>query len=374
MFGWGERAAALAALENDNRQLTAELASAKQRLAAAETTSAALQQQLAALAQQQQLTVQLLAQMTAFGQSLQASQNTFAKLANRLMAEREVAARAAVSSASTRTAVDRIAANLGNLSSESGQKAEAMAGLSQRTNEIGNIVQIIRGIADQTNLLALNAAIEAARAGDQGRGFAVVADEVRKLAHNTASATGDITQLVSTIQSESEQVRQGIVALAEAGARYSSEGSESAEQMGGMLTLSKSMEQTIALSALRSFIELAKVDHLVFKFEVYQVLFEQSHKAADAFARHTSCRLGKWYYEGEGRECFSQLPGYRDLEQPHMQVHEQAHRALHAKQTQQTGQVVEAVRRMEAASLEVLRALEKMADSAENDQSLLCQR
>ncbi|WP_433944583.1 methyl-accepting chemotaxis protein [Paenibacillus sp. SN-8-1] len=83
--------------------------------------------------------------------------------------------------------------------------AEVVNSLSEKSSEIGLIVQLITQIAGQTNLLALNASIEAARAGEQGKGFAVVAGEVRKLAEQTTEAAAQIRDLILEVQSEAER-------------------------------------------------------------------------------------------------------------------------------------------------------------------------
>ena len=115
-----------------------------------------------------------------------------------------------------------------SIADELQQVALGIGALSAQSEEIGSIVDAIRGIAEQTNLLALNAAIEAARAGEQGRGFAVVADEVRNLARRTSQATVAISdvvgknrelarQAVTSMQSSTLKAEQGVKLANQAG-------------------------------------------------------------------------------------------------------------------------------------------------------------
>lgn len=97
-----------------------------------------------------------------------------------------------------------------SIADELQQVALGIGALSAQSEEIGSIVDAIRGIAEQTNLLALNAAIEAARAGEQGRGFAVVADEVRNLARRTSQATVAISDVVGKNR---ELARQAVISM-----------------------------------------------------------------------------------------------------------------------------------------------------------------
>lgn len=112
---------------------------------------------------------------------------------------------------------------------DSVQTAEAVSQLGDQSKQIGQIVDVIQGIANQTNLLALNAAIEAARAGEQGKGFAVVAEEVRKLAEQSALSTTEIANFISNIQ----RVTEHVVEVIENGKAEVSGGVEAVNLAGG---------------------------------------------------------------------------------------------------------------------------------------------
>ncbi|KJZ11516.1 chemotaxis protein [Marinomonas sp. S3726] len=109
-------------------------------------------------------------------------------------------------SAQAKNQVTKTIDTIASLSSELGNAKASIQTVDSKSQEIGAILEVIRGIADQTNLLALNAAIEAARAGDQGRGFSVVADEVRQLAQKTQLSTSDIENMINLLQEDVKQV------------------------------------------------------------------------------------------------------------------------------------------------------------------------
>jgi len=122
------------------------------------------------------------------------------------------------------TAIEEMSVSLNEVSKSSGQAAsvagkaaksatytaETVNNLGKSAQEIGKVVELIKGIAAQTNLLALNATIEAASAGDAGKGFAVVANEVKELAKQTASATEDIRAQVEDMQDNTQQAVKAI--------------------------------------------------------------------------------------------------------------------------------------------------------------------
>lgn len=85
------------------------------------------------------------------------------------------------------------------------ESAKVISSLGDKAQEIGNILNVIDDVAEETNLLALNAAIIAAQAGEHGRGFAIVADEIKDLAERTAASTKEISQLIRTVQEESQR-------------------------------------------------------------------------------------------------------------------------------------------------------------------------
>ncbi len=254
--------------------------------------------------------------------SLDDTQNVYVQLLDELNAMSTEAKETAEGSTEGLTLTNDIVSDTTSLHTHIEAEEKIVNSLVEKSKDISEAIVVIDQIAFQTNILSLNAAVEAATAGEAGKGFAVVAQEVRNLAGRSAEAAKEIKEVVEAIQSEVAKIKKSSTIVGTVVG-------ETKDRVNILIKLMHQFQKNAGRSVFevdsisnKIFINLAKLDHTIYKNKLYQLIFGEDvdFNPVD----HRNCRLGKWYETGLGKTEFSFVKSYRALDGVHKIVHDEA--------------------------------------------------
>ncbi len=222
--------------------------------------------------------------------------------------------------------IEKIVKNLDKLLDKSHKVASVIDDLSKKAINIEKFIEQINEVVMQINILSLNASVEAASAGDAGKGFAVVASEVKNLANKTAYVASDIEKVVKSIQNSIKNTNSEFGEIDDTITNIHSSTKGYNNEIHDLHTLTKTSLRELSNLADSVFMNLAKIDHVIWKVNTYKSVYDK--KPSFKFVDHKNCRLGKWYNEGDGIKYFSHSDSYHMLDNPHSGVHDTTHKVF----------------------------------------------
>ncbi len=308
--------------------------------------------------------------------------------------------------------------SIDDLANQVEQAATVMSELEADSREVGQVLEVINGIAEQTNLLALNAAIEAARAGEQGRGFAVVADEVRTLAQRTQKSTEEIRAIIERLQNQSRKAAQmmeqsrtqaqssvehtgmagsaldrivqsvatitdmsnqiataaeeqshvaeemdrsitNIAGVAEQTTRSAGETMHATEEIHDQMDKLRELVSRFRTNVSGADLSAAKTAHLAWKGKLRSYLDGKGNLTRAQAVSHRECVLGKWYY-GEGMQQYGNLAEMRQIEQPHAELHKLIREVIEMRESGKTAEAERAYAKVDPLSRQIVQMLDKI--------------
>ncbi|MFS2318542.1 methyl-accepting chemotaxis protein [Maricaulis sp. D1M11] len=281
-------------------------------------------------------------------------------------------------------AMQRASQSISDVARASDESTASLSALQEASEQISGFLGVIQSIADQTNLLALNATIEAARAGEAGKGFAVVASEVKSLATQAAKATDDIAQRITALQAGMASIQDSVDSsrgAVESGQSTIDAASSTINAVGNQVQLvtermqdisqilhqQKTSSQEISRSingvaelatdngerlsdmnralqtsndsflknaegwfradSHRSLCQMVRIDHIMFRKRVVDVVLGRDDWQAQDMPDHHGCRLGRWY-DAMDNAAIRNHPAFKAVEEPHARFHELAIQAV----------------------------------------------
>jgi len=303
--------------------------------------------------------------------NLKANQNDLDRISKGIVEIEAIAEENGSAAKSSSEEVETMARKLQEINSSIQNVAEVVTELGNDSERVSSSLSIITEIADQTSLLALNAAIEAARAGEQGRGFAVVAEEVKALSNRTKEAAIEVSSTMAGFSDRVKDMIQKAERSNESAGSMNQQVDAFKHQFSDFADSADNIQRNVANAKDRTFGTLAKLDHIIFKQNGYLALDDSEDRSVEVKAvsvDHHGCRMGHWYYQGDGATNFSHMNAYGALESPHALVHSSVLKAVSLRQNnwrsnaEIRNQIVSAMRTAEEQSDLILENIDVMMD------------
>ena len=258
--------------------------------------------------------------------------------------------------------INLIVHHINDLLERSHNVAGIIKALSKKAIEIEKSVELINEVVMQIKILSLNASVEAASAGEAGKGFAVVATEVKNLANKTSTVATEIKNAVRSIQQSTNNTDQEFHQIDDNIHKIHQKTNSFSTEIHSLNNLTKHSLAELNILGDTVFMSLAKLDHVIWKVNTYISTHEA--KPAFNFVDHHNCRLGKWYFEGDGHKYFSHTSSYKRLDASHSSVHNGTHKVFELIQHSPVNlsEVKKAFTSIEESSKEVFSVLDDIME------------
>ncbi|WP_163826615.1 methyl-accepting chemotaxis protein [Proteus vulgaris] len=218
-------------------------------------------------------------------------------------------------------------------------------------------------LSSQANLLSINSAIEAGHIGREGAGFSVLAQEMKKLSLEIQQQASSIATINNNLGTRFIPVKETTEKNQEQVQQVKKLVVEGHQNLASLSAQASELKHLFTFMSMQQFFNTVKLDHVLWKEAIYIHLLNNDDELC--VNQHTECRLGKWYYQGEGRK-FAGKDAFRRLEAPHKLVHECGRLALKANLEGDEEIVTKYIEQMEQASVDVIKYVDALLDSFVN--------
>jgi hypothetical protein len=181
----------------------------------------------------------------------------------------------------------------------------------------------------------------------------------------TAEANHGISRVIGNIRDESTQVSEKMARIRGEVVGLGAQGTSARGNLDELLHVAERLRELAHASTSAVFVETEKINLLTFIGKVWQTVAAGGGQDHGSFENHHTCPLGMWYYEGEGRNAFSHLPGFRELEAPHIRLHRLAADAVRHAGAGAMEQAVAAATEMREAYDQIVSSLDRLLGRAE---------